>query len=126
MACMWKEEESTKKKPFLQNLHWDITLGNNVIKKAFKWKSKWVRTRLTSTIEVLREEAELNNTRTASVMHIPNWVSPRQETNVIGFGASCGEEVFDIIGTLKQIPNQDTAGAIKLKAGKMINVWVFL
>ena len=25
----------------------------------------------------------------------------------IGFGASCGEEVFDIIGTLKQIPNQD-------------------
>ena len=101
-------------------------MGNNVIKKAFKWKSKWVRTRLTSTIEVLREEVELNNTRTASVMHIPNWVSPRQETNVIGFGASCGEEVFDIIGTLKQIPNQDTAGAIKLKAGKMINVWVFL
>ena len=25
----------------------------------------------------------------------------------IGFGASFGEEVFDIIGTLKQIPNED-------------------
>ena len=27
----------------------------------------------------------------------------------IGFGACCGEELFDIIGTLKQIPIQDTA-----------------
>ena len=34
-----------------------------------------VRTSLTSTIEVLREEVELSNTRTAYVMHIPNTLS---------------------------------------------------
>ena len=36
-------------------------------------------------------------------------VSSKNHVFAIGFGASCGEEVFDIIGTLKQIPNQDTA-----------------
>jgi len=34
-----------------------------------------VRTSLTSTIEVLREEVELSNMRTAYVMHIPNTLS---------------------------------------------------
>ena len=38
-------------------------------------KSKCVSTSLTSTIEVLREEVELSNTRTAYVMHIPNTLS---------------------------------------------------
>ena len=36
-------------------------------------------------------------------------VSSKNHVFAIGFGASCGEEVFDIIGTLKQIPIQDTA-----------------
>ena len=36
-------------------------------------------------------------------------VSSKNHVFAIGFGADCGEEVFDIIGTLKQIPNQDTA-----------------
>ncbi|XP_073241697.1 uncharacterized protein [Porites lutea] len=36
-------------------------------------------------------------------------VSSKNHVFAIGFGASCGEEVFDIIGTLKQIPNQDNA-----------------
>ena len=35
-------------------------------------------------------------------------ISPDNHVFAIGFGASCGEEVFDIIGTLKQLPpNQD-------------------
>ena len=34
-------------------------------------------------------------------------ISSDHHVFAIGFGASCGEEVFDIIGTLKQIPNQD-------------------
>ena len=34
-------------------------------------------------------------------------ISSDNHVFAIGFGASCGEEVFDIIGTLKQIPNQD-------------------
>ena len=40
-------------------------------------KSKCVSTSLTSTIEVLREEVELSNTRTrtAYVMHIPSTLS---------------------------------------------------
>ena len=50
-------------------------LGHNVIKRPFKWKSKRVRTSLTSTIEILREEVGLSNTCTASVMHIPNTLS---------------------------------------------------
>ena len=37
---------------------------------ALEWKSKWVSRSLTSIIEVLREEVELSNTRTAYVMHI--------------------------------------------------------
>ena len=45
-------------------------LGRNVIKMALEWKSKWVSRSLTSIIEVLREEVELSNTRTAYVMHI--------------------------------------------------------
>ena len=36
-------------------------------------------------------------------------VSSKNHVFAIGFGASRGEKVFDIIGTLKQIPNQDTA-----------------
>ena len=38
-------------------------LRHSVIKKAFKWRWIKVRTSLTSTIEVLREEVELSNTR---------------------------------------------------------------
>ena len=34
-------------------------------------------------------------------------ISSDNHVFAIGFGARCGEEVFDIIGTLKQIPNQD-------------------
>ena len=34
-------------------------------------------------------------------------ISSDNHVFAIGFGASCGEGVFDIIGTLKQIPNQD-------------------
>ena len=34
-------------------------------------------------------------------------ISPNNHVFAIGFGASCGEKVFDIIGTLKHIPNQD-------------------
>ena len=34
-------------------------------------------------------------------------ISSDHHVFAIGFGASCGEEVFDIIGTLEQIPNQD-------------------
>ena len=34
-------------------------------------------------------------------------ISPNNHVFAIGFGASCGEDVFDIIGTLKHIPNQD-------------------
>ena len=34
-------------------------------------------------------------------------ISSDNHVFAIGFGGSCGEEVFDIIGTLKQIPNQD-------------------
>ena len=34
-------------------------------------------------------------------------ISSDNHVFAIGFGASCGKEVFDIIGTLKQIPNQD-------------------
>ena len=36
-------------------------------------------------------------------------ISSDNHVFAIGFGASCGEEIFDIVGTLKQIPNQDTA-----------------
>ena len=39
---------------------------------------------------------------------IKNDISPDNHVFAIGFGASRGEEVFDIIGTLEQIPNQDT------------------
>ena len=38
---------------------------------------------------------------------IKNDISPDNHVFAIGFGASRGEEVFDIIGTLKDIPNQD-------------------
>ena len=38
---------------------------------------------------------------------IKNDISPNNHMFAIGFGASCGEDVFDIIGTLKHIPNQD-------------------
>ena len=34
-------------------------------------------------------------------------ISSDHHVFAIGFGASCGEEVFDIIGTLKEIPNKD-------------------
>ena len=35
-------------------------------------------------------------------------ISSDNHVFAIGFGASCGEEIFDIIGTLEQLPNQDT------------------
>ena len=34
-------------------------------------------------------------------------ISSDNHVFAIGFGAGCGEEIFDIIGTLEQIPNQD-------------------
>ena len=42
---------------------------------ALEWKLKWVSTSLTFTIEVLRDEDELINTRTAYVMDILNTLS---------------------------------------------------
>ena len=39
---------------------------------------------------------------------IKNDISSDNHVFAIGFGASCGEEIFDIIGTVKQLPNQDT------------------
>ena len=39
---------------------------------------------------------------------IKNDISSDNHVFAIGFGASCGEEIFDIIGTLEQLPNQDT------------------
>ena len=39
-------------------------------------------------------------------------ISSDNHVFAIGFGASRGEKVFDIIGTLKQIPNQDTAAQV--------------
>ena len=89
-------------------------LGHNVIKRPFKWKSKRVRTSLTSTIEILSEEVELSNTRTASVMHIPNTLSltsarngrkqkfqkilisnwPRTRKFSQFFKNTCGEDIF--------------------------------
>ena len=41
---------------------------------------------------------------------IKNDISSDNHVFAIGFGASRGEEVFDIIGTLKDIPNQDNVG----------------
>ena len=44
IECMWKEGESIKKFLFYR-IYIEIShLGHNVIKKAFKWKSKWVST----------------------------------------------------------------------------------
>ena len=60
------------KNHFLQNLH---QLGHNVIKMVLEWKSKWVSTSLTSTIEVLCEEVELSSTPSAYLMHIPYTLS---------------------------------------------------
>ena len=42
--CMWKGEESIKKSVFYRIYIEVLHLGHNVIKKVFKWKSKWVRT----------------------------------------------------------------------------------
>ena len=56
-------------------------LGRNVIKMALEFKSKRVSVSLTSTIEALREEAELSNPGTAYVMHIPNTLSLMSATN---------------------------------------------
>ena len=47
---------------------------------------------------------------------IKNDISSDNHVFAIGFGASRGEEVFDIIGTLKQIPNQDTAVQVPVTA----------
>ena len=47
---------------------------------------------------------------------IKNDISSDNHVFAIGFGASRGEKVFDIIGTLKQIPNQDTAVQVPVTA----------
>ena len=39
---------------------------------ALKWKSNYVSTSLTATIEVLCEEVKRSNARTAYIMHIPS------------------------------------------------------
>ena len=51
---------------------------------------------------------------------IKNDISSDNHVFAIGFGASRGEEVFDIIGTLKEIPNQDNV-AEKPATTKHIN-----
>ena len=47
---------------------------------------------------------------------IKNDISSDNHVFAIGVGASRGENVFDIIGTLKQIPNQDTAVQVPVTA----------
>ena len=44
IECMWKREESIKKIRFFRIFIEISHLGHNVIKKALKWKSKWVNT----------------------------------------------------------------------------------
>ena len=63
MACVWKGEESIKKNPFLQNLHRDITV------RTQDGAEKKNQSQLACTIEVLHEEVELSNTRTAYNAH---------------------------------------------------------
>ena len=48
-------------------------------------------------------------------------ISSDSHVFALGFGASCGEEVFDIIGTLKHIPNQDTAVQVSAATPDHIN-----
>ena len=76
MLNMYVEGGRKHQKIRFYRIYMEISyLERNVIKMALKWNSKWVSRSLTSIIEVLREEVELSNTRTAYVMHIPNTYS---------------------------------------------------
>ena len=74
MACMWKGQEELKN-PFLQNLHRDITVRTQFDKDCTKMKIKVSQHKFNIHCRGSPEEVELNSTRTAYVMHIPNIMS---------------------------------------------------
>ena len=53
-------------------------------------------------------------------------ISSDNHVFAIGFGAGCGEEIFDIIGTLKQLPNQDTAVQVPVTADHINEIFDIL
>ena len=53
-------------------------------------------------------------------------ISSDNHVFAIGFGASCGEETFDIIGTLEQIPNQDTNVQVPVTADHVNEIFDIL
>ena len=57
---------------------------------------------------------------------IKNDISSDNHVFAIGFGASCGEEIFDIIGTLEQLPNQDTDVQVPVTADHINEIFDIL
>ena len=53
-------------------------------------------------------------------------ISSDNHVFAIGFGAGCGEEIFDIIGTLEQIPNQDTDVQVPVTADHINEIFDIL
>ena len=53
-------------------------------------------------------------------------ISSDNHVFAIGFGASCGEEIFDIIGTLEQLPNQDTDVQVPVNADHINEIFDIL
>ena len=53
-------------------------------------------------------------------------ISSDNHVFAIGFGASCGEEIFDIIGTLEQLPNQDTDVQVPVTADHINEIFDIL
>ena len=53
-------------------------------------------------------------------------ISSDNHVFAIGFGAGCGEEIFDIIGTLQQIPNQDTDVQVPVTADHINEIFDIL
>ena len=53
-------------------------------------------------------------------------ISSDNHVFAIGFGAGCGEEIFDIIGTLEQLPNQDTDVQVPVTADHINEIYDIL
>ena len=53
-------------------------------------------------------------------------ISSDNHVFAIGFGAGCGEEIFDIIGTLEQLPNQDTDVQVPVTADHINEIFDIL
>ena len=53
-------------------------------------------------------------------------ISSDNHVFAIGFGADCDEEIFDIIGTLEQIPNQDTDVQVPVTADHINEIFDIL